>query len=136
MKKARLSKDEWDSILDDLRDVSNPEKAGQAAVDLPNKAGQDDIPRLLELLNDGDFIVREAAAVALCRLGAVSFLEQILAALQKGFDDGHDNDSLQGALGDMAMMEKTAVRAKLEEMRTGADETLEENIDWLLEYCG
>jgi hypothetical protein len=131
-----MNTEEWDFILGNLRDESNPEKAGQAAADLPNKVNQDDIHRFLELLNDGDFIVRETAAVALCGLVAVPFLEQILVALQKGFDDGHDNDSLQGALSDMATMNTASVKSKLNEIRIGADTKLIENIDWLLECCG
>jgi hypothetical protein len=131
-----MNKREWDLILGDLRDDSHPEKAGQAAVDLPKKVGQEDVLPLLELLNDDDFFVRETAAVALCGLDSIDFLEQILAALQRGFDAGHDNDSLQAALSDMALLKKDAVKAKLGEIRNRADEKMNGNIDWLLEFCG
>lgn len=130
-----MNNEEWALALKILRDESDLEKAGQAAVDFPKMVSQDDIPRLVEILGDNDFVIREIAAVALCELKAISFLEQILVALQKGFDDGHDNDSLQGSLWAMVGANKAAVKAKLSEIRNGADEKLIENIDWLMEFC-
>jgi HEAT repeat protein len=59
---------QWQEIVAALRDTGDSDTAVNAAATLQAKATQEDVPRLLELLSDGDFLVREAAAWPLARI--------------------------------------------------------------------
>ena len=89
-------------MVEALRDHKNVERALAAAQELQRTATTADIPRLLELLKDKSFFVREAAAWPLSDLGVTGALPDMLQALHMGWQEGHDNDGLSAALSDLA----------------------------------
>ena len=129
-----MKKEEIDALVLELRSDS-PEKVAQAAKRIQDSSTPADVPMLIELLKDSDFVVREAAAWPLSDMGRVETLPDLFIALQRGFEEGWDNDGLLAAISDMACLYKSEVKTKLIEMSEGADENLNENIEWLLEYC-
>jgi HEAT repeat protein len=91
--------------------------------------------RAWQELNDKDFFIREAAAWPLAGLAGVSALPQLLVALQRTFDDGHDGDGFQTALIELVEADKPAARQFLEGLLRTGDEAARENAKWLLEFC-
>jgi bilin biosynthesis protein len=87
---------EWDRIIADLHHVEeNTDRAVAAFEALDKVANESWLPRLYQLLAKGrDFFVREAAAVPIARLEGLRALPQLLDALQRGAEEGHDNDGL------------------------------------------
>jgi HEAT repeat protein len=64
------------------------------------------IPKLYELLNHSEYIVREAAAYPLARIEGGKSLPHLLDALVRGEEDGHDNDSLASVVSDLLELNK------------------------------
>src|SRR5260370_36250402 len=93
-----MDKQDWDELIRVLRDTSNIDEAAAAATRLHKSATSEDLPRLMELLKDDDFFVREAAAWPVSELAGPAALEALLAAYQRGLDQGHDNDGVATAL--------------------------------------
>ena len=112
-------------------------EAGDAVVRALASATEDDLPALLAALQSkkADFSVRELVADPVTRLGGVKFLRELMTALRKGFEEGHDNDGFQAHLADLAEREPEAVRAALTKMAETAKGEALEDIKWLLEYC-
>ena len=81
-----------------LRNESELDQMVAAARALQTEATPDDVPRLIDLLNDESFFVREAAAWPLSDLGQVEAFPQLLKAYQRGLVEGHDNDGFSAAL--------------------------------------
>lgn len=77
---------------------------------------------LIELLNDSDFVVREAAAWPLSDMGRVEAIPELINALQRGHEEGLDNDGRQTAISDLAYLENFEFEAKPNLMSVGADE--------------
>ena len=53
---------EWQDILVALRDVESSDQRWTLRLTLQARASVEDVPRLMDLLSDPDFFVREAAA--------------------------------------------------------------------------
>lgn len=104
---------------------------------LNQNATVDDLPRLLQELQAGDsgFWVRELLSEPVLRLGGVSVLPDILRALEMNFAEGHDNDSLQGVLGNFANENSLDVKTALKKIDPDLEGIQRKTIDWLLEYC-
>jgi hypothetical protein len=96
---------------------------------------KEDVPRLLALLKDDSFFVREAAAWPLSDLGITGALPDLLDALHRGFEEGHDNDGLSAALMDMVEANPSSARVALKELLQSGDPNLHEHALWLLEFC-
>jgi HEAT repeat protein len=126
---------QWKQLNEALRDVRDAARAAAAAKHLHETATAEDIPRLMEMLNDGDFFIREAAAWPLTELAGPAALPQLLIALQRTFDDGHDGDGFQTALIELAEADKPAARKVLNELVQSSDKSTRENANWLLEFC-
>jgi HEAT repeat protein len=118
-----------------LRDKHNVARAVAATRTLRETATLEDVPRLMQLLRDDDVCVREAAAWPVCELAGPAALPELLQALQRGFDDGHDNDGLQAALADLVYADRIEARNALTRLATSSDRATRENAAWLLEYC-
>src|SRR4051812_14431106 len=101
--------DEWAVMLSCLRDYDDSEGMAAAVARLHRDATQEDLPMLRRLLQDPDENIREAAAWPLSELAGPSALPELLAAYQRGLEDGHDCDGFTTALIDLA--ETNAVEA-------------------------
>jgi HEAT repeat protein len=131
---------EWEEIVRALHDLDSVEEgrpvAVRAADRLHRSATPEDVPRLLRLLQDESFFVREAVAWPLSELAGATHLAELLQAYQRGFDEGHDNDGFAAALADMAEVGPAAVRQALQPLVCSSDESLRRNAIWLLQFCG
>jgi len=96
-----------------------------------------DLSILLEAIKSesSNFFVREILSEPIIRLGGVKVLPELLTAFQKNFDEGHDNDSFQLFLTELAEEHPNNVKRILKELSKNATKPEMENIEWLLEYC-
>ena len=123
---------DWAELMDALHDV---DRAVAAAQKLQHSATTEDIPRLITLLKDDSFFVREAAAWPLSDLGVTTALPDLLDALHRGFQEGHDNDGLSAALADMVEANPSRAKVVLNELLASGEPHLREHALWLLEFC-
>jgi len=130
-----MTEHEWTVVVEALRDRGNVHRAVAAARQLHNTATSEDLPRLMQLLTDDDGLVREAAAWPVCELAGASALPELLRALQRGFDEGLDNDGFQAALADLVVAHRTEARDALTRLAGSSDKATRDNAAWLLEYC-
>ena len=123
---------QWLDISRDLAS-SDVDRKVAACETLHEQAQREDIPRLLDLLTHSDWFIREAAAWPLAELAGAQVLPQLLAAYQRGFDDGHDNDGFSAALLEIPALfpESQSDVARLLETANGA---LREDLEWLLTF--
>jgi hypothetical protein len=98
---------------------------------------EQDLPVLTEAMKSetSNFWVRELLAEPICRLGGAKAISELMAALRRNFDEGHDNDGFQAFLADLAESDPIGVRAELEKLRKTANKAELEDIQWLLEFC-
>ena len=129
-----MDDDRWRQLVGDI-EGEDIEAMVDASERLSHEADATDIPRLLELLTHDDFVVREAAAWPLARVGGSDVLAELFSAYQKGFDEGHDNDGFSAALVALAELNPERTREKLLELRESSDGVVNENATWLLEFC-
>jgi hypothetical protein len=125
---------QWERVVDALRNVANIDLAVSAAAQLQASASSEDVPSLVQLLNDGSFFVREAAAWPLSDLGRVDLLPELLAAYQRGIYEGHDNDGFSAALVDLVQSKPIEAEALLQTIVSGNDLPLRKSALWLLEF--
>jgi HEAT repeat protein len=130
-----MNEQEWNRIVEALRDAGDWKRAAAAAGDLHEMATIEYLPRLMKLLVDQDILVREAAAWPVTELAGPAALPDLLAALQRGFDAGYDHDGFQTALIDMALTSRTQTRDVLTRLESSSDSAMRDNARWLLEYC-
>jgi hypothetical protein len=97
-------------------------------------ATEANVPELYALLADRGFFFCEAVAVPLARLEGVRALPHLLMALQQGFDDAYDNDSLQGTIIGLVEREPERSRAVLQELLKSDDDKMRENAAWALTF--
>jgi HEAT repeat protein len=130
-----MNDSEWHAISAALQGDSSPERALEAAASLQANATASDVPRLLTLLEDSSFFVREAAAWPLSDLGRVEVLPQLLETYQRGLDEGHDNDGFSAALIDLVEMNSAAAVPQLQTVVETGSAAARENATWLLTFC-
>jgi hypothetical protein len=126
---------EWQQIEAALRNVDDIDAAVAAANKLQTQSAPEDVHRLRALLGDDDFFVREAAAWALSDLGCTDALPELLAAFQRGFDEGYDNDGFTTALSELVFANPIDSKLQLEVLMRGSNEAARDNVQWLLEFC-
>ncbi|HQR99006.1 MULTISPECIES: hypothetical protein [unclassified Polaromonas] len=124
----------WTEIMSAL-DAQSVETCVAAAERLHAEADADDVPKLLALLETGDFFAREAAAWPLAELAGPTVLAELLKAYQRGFDEGHDNDGFTAALLEIPALFPDQVRASLASYIATAVEPARGHALWLLEFC-
>jgi HEAT repeat protein len=129
-----MNQDRWNDLVQDLH-AADVDRAVAAAQRLQAACTLEDVPRLVDLLKDDSFFVREAAGWPLSDLGATAALPDLLEALHRGFEDGHDNDSLSAALADLAEMHPEAAAVVLHQVLESSQFHLHEHAKWLLEFC-
>lgn len=125
---------DWHDLVTSLeaRDVST---CVEAAAKLHREASSEDVPRLLSLLESGDFFIREAAAWPLAELAGPTVLPQLFAAYQRGFEDGHDNDGFTAALLEIPALYPVEAPRALANFIDASQEPLRGHAMWLLEFC-
>jgi len=101
---------------------------------LYREADGSDVPRLLELLEDEDFVVREAAAWPLASVGGPDVLPELFLAYQRGFDDNHDNDGFTTALIELVELHSTDSRQKLLTLKESSNPIIQKYAEWLLQF--
>jgi hypothetical protein len=124
----------WNKIVSAL-DASDVSNCVEAASRLHADAGIEDVPKLLALLENDSFFVREAAAWPLAELAGPSVLPQLFSAYQRGFDEGHDNDGFTAALLEIPFLFPTETKPSLANLIKIADEKTKGHAQWLLEFC-
>ena len=125
---------EWRSLVAAL-EAPDVLACVEAAARLQAEAGAEDIPRLLELLENESFFVREAAAWPLAVLNGPSLLPQLFVAYQRGFDEGHDNDGFTAALLEIPALYPAEAPEALSSFIKLSEEPLRGHAEWLLEFC-
>ncbi len=91
LKKLGAIRDRIDEIMDELRDVEESEfreGARQEAVQKLHPIGRPVVEVLIEYLEDTDWVVREAAADVLGKIGDVRAVEPLIERLEKDGDTG------------------------------------------------
>ncbi len=127
---------EWQRLVTSLRNLADGNTAVTAAAEFQSAASLEDVPRLIQLLDDESFFVREAAAWALSDLGQVDLLPQLLTAYNRGIAEGHDNDGFSAALIDLVQSNAVESQAKLSSLRRGDNSELRDTSAWLLSFLG
>ena len=108
------------------------------AFDRVNQAStKADLPTLLKYLRSdtSDFWLRELLSEPICRYGGCEFLPELFEALQKGFDEGHDNDSFCHHLMQVAWENPIACEQRLLALLSMPDYKHQQSAIWLLEFC-
>ena len=91
LKKLGAIRDRVDAIMDELRDVEQSELregARQEAVQKLHPIGRPIVEILIEYLEDDDWVVREAAADVLGKIGDVRAVEPLIERLKRDKDTG------------------------------------------------
>jgi hypothetical protein len=127
-----MTDNDWAALVRDLHD---DRLALAAAERLHGTATQEDVPRLLELLEDDSFFIREAAAWPLSEIAGAAVLPELLQAYQRGFDEGHDNDGFSALLADMAETYPEDVRRVLDHLSGADDPDVRKHAFWLRAFC-
>ncbi|HEX7863152.1 MAG TPA: hypothetical protein VF773_22680 [Verrucomicrobiae bacterium] len=104
---------------------------------LMSAATQADLPELVAAIQSprNNFWTRELFAEPIAHLGGSDYLEVLFEAAQQGRDEGHDNDSLDTYLTEIAYSEPEKCRAKLNELLARPDYKHKETASWLLDFC-
>jgi len=92
-----VTDDAWAELVSRLRDTTNRDGMVEAAEELYDRAERNDLPRLMDLLNEQTAFVREAAAWPISELAGAEALPQLLRAYQLGEAEGDDNDGFSTA---------------------------------------
>ena len=124
----------WHAIVAAL-DASDISTCVSAASQLHCEASAEDVPKLLALLKNDCFFIREAAAWPLAELVGPSVLPELFAAYQRGFDEGHDNDGFTTALIEIPALHAAEARTALERLVVAEDRTMRDHAQWLLTFC-
>jgi hypothetical protein len=96
-----------------------------------------DLPVLLEALKSktSNFAVRELLAEPIINLAGVKALPELMTAFGKNFEEGHDNDTFQVLLVELAETDRHGVQLELKKLAKQSNNNELEDINWLLEFC-
>lgn len=125
------------SDLEILWSDSNIDDVLEAQQRLLAIATKKDLPELVEALKSerNNFWTRELLVEPIALLGGPDVLRELFDAKEKNFKEGHDNDSLNFFLTEIADVEPAACRAKLESLLESRDFPHHNYAKWLLEFC-
>jgi hypothetical protein len=100
-------------------------------------ATKEDLPLLVSALESqkNDFWTRELLSEPIAYLGSSDFLPVLFDAMERNYQDGHDNDGLAHFLTEIAGQQPTECKAKLEEFLNSPDFAHRDRAKWLLEFC-
>ena len=130
LRKLGAIRDRIDQLLDNLRDVDESELkegARQETVIQLHRIGRPAVEILLEYLEDDDWIVREAAADTLGKIGDVRAVEPLMNRLRSDKDTGVKEHALKslGLIGDARPVELYIEVIPIRPLRILAVEALE-----------
>ncbi len=125
----------WNEIIASAlpTDGSQPTPAGER---LRGEATVEDVPKLLELLRSNNGHLRDLAVMPLVELAGPRVLPELFEALRRDMDEGRSEGSFCGALMHLPELFPDETRAVLLHLRTSGSESMRENSEWLLEFCG
>jgi hypothetical protein len=106
-----------------------------AASRLHKESSTEDVPSLLELLRTGDSFEREAAAWPLAEIAGATHLNELLAAYERGFEEGNDNDGFTAALLEIPALYPVEARVELTKLASSAADPMRAHATWLLDFC-
>lgn len=118
-------------------DVNDEEQKLEAFERLKNAAAKGDLPQLLAAIKSekNDFWTRELLSEPISELGGSEYLPELFEALQKNYDEGHDNDSFCHNLTEIAYAEPDLCKKKLRALIDSPDFMHKSRAKWLLEFC-
>ena len=125
----------WQDVPDDGDiDVDGVMKAFERLISIATEA---DLPTLVAAIQSprNNFWTRELFADPICQLGGIDYLEPLFEAAQLNLDEGHDNDSFDMSLTELAYAEPEKCRTKLEDLLARDGFKHREAAKWLLEFC-
>jgi len=124
-----MTDSEWDRIIENLN--SDDGKLFISALDALDEASDESrIPDLLSLIDHDDFVVRECAALPLARIEGVRALPQLFQALNRGQEEGYDNDGLVSLVSSLLETHKQDSAPLLFEMIRSEKSEDRENAAW------
>jgi hypothetical protein len=96
-----------------------------------------DLPVLISAMQSeqSDFWLRELLSEPIAQIGGCNYLPILFDALQKGEDEGHDNDGFCFHVTEMAASDPISCRVKLEAMIAAPGHKHKDKAEWLLEFC-
>lgn len=96
-----------------------------------------DLPELVAAMQSdrSDFWLRELLSEPITQIGGCNYLPVLFDALEKGEDEGHDNDGFCFHLTELAAADPISCRVKLEAMLAKPGHKHKEIAEWLLEFC-
>ena len=109
----------------------------EAQEKLVSLARKEDLAELVAALRSdrNNFWTRELISEPIAYLGGAEYLLELLEAMEKNRMDGHDNDSLEHFVIEIADLHPVECRAKLEELKHNSPAIYEGYSNWLLEFC-
>ncbi len=130
LKKLGAIRDRVDAIMDELRDVEQSELregARQEAVHKLHPIGRPIVEILIEYLEDDDWVVREAAADVLGKIGDVRAVEPLIERLKRDKDTGVKELATKGLglIGDARPVDLLIDMIPIKPLRVLAVEALE-----------
>src|SRR5438874_4040341 len=105
----------WHQLVTEIKG-DDIELMVEACEYLQKEAEVTDVPRLLDLLKHESFVVREAASWPLSIVGGSAVLPELFTALQRGYDEGLDNDGFGTAVVELVELNPVESREKLLEL--------------------
>ena len=104
---------------------------------LKNAATKDDLPQLISALKSGksDFWIRELLSEPISELGRSEYLPELFEALERNYDEGHDNEGFCFFLTELADSEPESCNENLLKLIESPDFKYKKHAEWLLEFC-
>lgn len=118
-------------------DENDVEQKLEAFERLKNSATEDDLPQLISALKSekNDFWTRELLSEPISELGGSEYLPELFDALQKNYNEGHDNDGFNAYLIEITYSEPQLCKKKLLELIVAPDFKHKDHAEWLLKFC-
>ncbi len=123
----------WNQWIRDLYS-EDVDRAVRACEEISQTADETNISDLYSLLEDDNFFIREAAAYPIARLEGVRALPALFRAYTRGIQDGHDNDGMSEAIGDLLEKNQKAALPLLENMLLDDGKDVRANAAWALGF--
>ncbi len=110
--------------------LDSSERIGQIAT-------KEDLPQLISALKSerNDFWTRELLAHPISELGGSKYLQELFDALEKNYEEGHDNDNLNFFLTEIADSEPQLCKKELLRLIDSSNFKYKNRAKWLLEFC-
>ena len=104
---------------------------------LKDVASSEDLPQLLTLLKSkrNGFWERELLSEQICEHGGATYLPELFDALEQNEVEGHDNDTFNHFLTEIAWADSQGCERKLQEMLSEQGFKHKEKAEWLLTFC-